>query len=220
VPPRPLGLEPLFVAPGQRVDLLVGTIEDQAIIALDLGVDSVEVAFLLATGQAGEGVAENFALPPNPVPMPPDAVAVPRAVTLTLEGGAKGGLKSATVGTARLDLRQLLERALAWAINGVAGTGGPVLFSAAKGEALMLTIDNKTAFAQPLCLHGHVWIVVEQGGQPVSQPQWRDTLVVGAMAQAKAYLVADNPGVWAIQSLVAERSDAGLVGGFSVADMP
>jgi hypothetical protein len=32
--------------------------------------------------------------------------------------------------------------------------------------------------------------------------------------------VADNSGTWAIQSLMAERCDAGLIGAFTVADMP
>jgi FtsP/CotA-like multicopper oxidase with cupredoxin domain len=218
--PRPLGLEPLVIAPGQRLDLLVGEVQDQAVLAFKLEEDTVEAAFLLASGAKGEGVAENFALLPNPVsPLPQDDLAY-RPVTLTLEGGADGGLKSAKVGLAELDLRQLLEKGLAWAINGIAGVGGPMLFTAKSGEILFLTIDNKTAFEQVLHLHGHVWALVERAGVKTTSVVWRDTVVVDAKNTVKVVMVADNPGSWAIQSLHAERSDAGLLGGFKVGDMP
>ena len=218
VKPRPLSLETVMLAPGQRVDLLVANVLDQAVVALDLAEDMVEIAFLIATGTAGEGVADNFALPANPLPVPDLATA--RQVPLMLAGGAKGGLQSAQVGDQELDLRHLLEKGLAWAINGVAGLGGPMLFDAKTGESLILAIENKSNFAQPLHIHGHVWKLLELDGQAVDDASWRDTVVVGGLSGAKLLLVADNPGSWAIQSLVAERSDAGLIGGFSVGDMP
>lgn len=214
VPPRAPGLEALTLAPGQRMDMVIANILEQGVISLDLQEDVVEVAFLVANGQAGEGLPENFKLPDNPLPPVPEGE--PRAVTLELAGGEKGGLQSARVGDATLDLRQLLEKGLAWAVNGVAGLGGPFLFEARQGEALVLTVDNKTGFLQPLHVHGHVWRVIEQDGKPVEDAPWRDTAVVAGNAVVKLLMVAGNPGPWAIQSLIAERSDAGLIGAFKV----
>lgn len=214
VTPRAPGLEPLTLAPGQRLDLLVVNILEQAVISLDLQEDVVEAAFLLGQGTAGPGLAENFALLANPLPVPaPDAA---RSIPLLIAGGEKGGLQSARVGGETLDLRKLLEKGLAWAINGVAGLGGPFLFEAQKGETLLLVVENKTSFAQPLHLHGHVWQVVEQGGTALDGQAWRDTAVIPGSATVKLLMVADNPGPWAIQSLVAERCDAGLIGAFRV----
>ena len=214
VTPRAPGLEPLTLAPGQRLDLLVVTLLDQAVISLDLLEDVVEAAFLLGQGTAGQGPADNFALPANPLPVA--ASAEPRSVPLLIAGGEKGGLQSARVGEETLDLRKLLEKGLAWAINGVAGLGGPFLFEAQKGETLLLVVENKTSFAQPIHVHGHLWQVVEQGGAALDGQPWRDTAVIPGSSTVKLLLVADNPGPWAIQSLVAERCDAGLIGAFRV----
>jgi FtsP/CotA-like multicopper oxidase with cupredoxin domain len=214
VTPRAPGLEPLTLAPGQRVDLLVVTVLDQAVISLDLMEDVVEAAFLLGQGTAGQGLADSFALPANPLPVAGSAE--PRSVPLLIAGGEKGGLQSARVGEETLDLRKLLEKGLAWAINGVAGLGGPFLFEAQKGETLLLVVENKTGFAQPIHVHGHVWQVVEQAGAALDGQPWRDTAVIPGSSTAKLLLVADNPGPWAIQSLVAERCDAGLIGAFRV----
>lgn len=214
VVPRPVGLDPVRLIPGQRMDLLGVHAAEQAVVSLDLQEDVVELAFLVATGQPGAGVADNFVLPANPLPVADAAKA--RTVPLVLEGGARGGLQSARVGEVELPLRSLLEKGLAWAMNGIAGPGGPVLFEATKREMLVLAIDNKTSFAQPLHIHGHVWQLVEQDGKVVDDQPWRDTAEVGSLSTAKLLLVADNPGSWAIQSLIAERCDAGLIGGFRV----
>ncbi|MFT3671231.1 multicopper oxidase family protein [Aestuariivirga sp.] len=216
VTPRPPGLDPLTLAPGQRLDMLVVTILDQAIISLDLGQDVVEAVYLMGQGEAGAALQDDFRLPDNPLPAVP--AGEPRVVPLLLAGGENGGLKSARVGELTLELRQLLEKGLAWSMNGVAGLGGPFIFEARKGEAIALDVQNTTAFPQPLNIHGHVWKVVERDGQPVEGEGWGDTAVIPEKSRAKLLLVADNPGPWAIQSLIAERSDAGLIGAFRVAE--
>jgi FtsP/CotA-like multicopper oxidase with cupredoxin domain len=141
-----------------------------------------------------------------------------------LEGGQRGGLKTANVGKDTLDLRAMLEQGLAWSIGGGAGLGSPPLFEAQFGESLLLRFENKTAFAQPIYIHGHVWRTdpLPKAGQigPQLPAVWADTLNIPAKSQASVFMVATNPGTWAIQSLLAERCDAGLIGAFTVADMP
>ena len=130
----------------------------------------------------------------------------------------RSGLQSAKVGDATLDMRGLLEKGLAWAFNDIAGVGGPPLFEAKKGETLILEFSNKTSFPQPLHIHGHVWKLLESDGQTVDGSSWMDTAVVPGLSSAKLAFVADNPGLWVLQSLIAERSDSGLIGAFTVLD--
>ncbi len=217
VPLKPVGQETLKLAPGQRVDLLLADIKSQITISLDLSEDVAEVGFLDPVGtNGGIELPDNFILPPNPLPPLGDLTAA-KAVTILIEGGAKGGLKSAIVGDERLELRTLLEKGLAWAMNGVAGPGGPALFNVVAGETVVLTLENNTSFPQPLHIHGHVWQMIEADGQTLENEPWRDTAVVPGLSKVKMALVADNVGLWAIQSLIAERVDSGLLGAFTVA---
>jgi FtsP/CotA-like multicopper oxidase with cupredoxin domain len=219
IPPQPLGLEALQLAPGQRADLLLTEAQELVTVMLDVEDDAVEAAFLVAPGYGRKTLQNDFSLPTNPH-TPPD-VASAYDVVLPIEGGLKGGLQKARVGQAELDLRAMLERGLAWAIGGSAGLGAPPLFEVERGQTLRLTFDNKTAFEQPVYVHGHVW--TENSLLPLGllgAARWSDTLIVPAKAQVQVLMVADNPGTWAIQSLLAERADAGLIGAFTVSDMP
>lgn len=220
--PTPLGLKTLELEPGQRADVVLTEAQDQVVIALDLFEDVVEAAFLDATGY-GRKTAALLAVPPNPLPIIDTELPV-REVPIVLEGGQRGGLRSAKVGKDTLDLRAMLEQGLAWSIGGGAGLGSPPLFEAQFGEILALRFENKTTFAQPLYIHGHVWRVDPPPKGNFIGPQlpavWTDTVNIPAKAVVQVLLVASNPGTWAIQSLLAERSDAGLIGAFTVADMP
>ncbi len=220
--PTPLGIKTLELEPGQRADVVLTEAQDQVVIALDLFEDVVEAAFLDATGY-GKKTAALLAIPANPIPAIDPSVPI-RQIAIALEGGQRGGLKSARVGKDTLDLRAMLEQGLAWSIGGNAGLGSPPLFEASHGENLFLRFENKTAFAQPLYVHGHVWRVDPPPKNGFIGPQlpavWTDTANVPAKSTVQVFLVATNPGTWAIQSLLAERSDAGLIGAFTVADMP
>ncbi|MBC8036901.1 MAG: multicopper oxidase family protein [Rhizobiales bacterium] len=211
VKPRPLGAGSFVLAPGQRADLLVLP-EADITLALDLFEDVSELAYLTHESVVtAPDIPENFALALNPLANQPNLAAA-RIVSLVIEGGIKGGLKSALFQGRRVDLRILLENGMGWALNGVAGPGGPPLVTAKTGETILFDIDNRTAFDQPLHVHGHVWRPV----RAEREQAWGDTAVVPARQGLKLIMVADNPGVWAIQSLVAERADGGMVTAFTV----
>ena len=216
-PVKPVSLDgkALVLAPGQRADLLVSPAAGDIRVALDLFEDVVEIAYLIPEGApaAQPALADNFALPPNPV-APLGNLAEARTISVVLEGGIKGGLATARWNGAERDLRALLEAGKGWAVSGVAGPDPEPLFTAAKGETILLDIDNRTAFAQPLHLHGHVWQVIE------AEPSglWMDTVVVPAGEKVSLALTADNLGLWALHALVAERADGGMMRSFSVID--
>lgn len=212
VTPSLLDGKALVLAPGQRADLLVSATEGEVGIALDLFEDIVEIAYLVpeADGPAPL-IAENFALPANPLPVPLDTGAA-RRIALRIDGGLKGKLATARFNGRPTELRELLENGKGWALNGVVGPAAEALFQLTEGETCVLDIDNRTGFAQPLYVHGHVWREVLPAGLGPA----RDTAVAGVGRNMQLALVAGSPGVWAIQSLLAERSDGGLIGAFVV----
>ena len=101
-------------------------------------------------------------------------------------------------------------------ITGVAGLEGSPWQTFSRGESVILDVSNRTAFDQPLHIHGHVWQLLRDdlaGSQP-----WRDTALVKAKKTAKLAFVADNPGNWGLHSTVAERMDSGLFTSFLVSE--
>lgn len=215
VKPEQLGGKPLDLAPGQRADLLVGGENGDITLALGMFEDVAEIGYLTAAKDQAPppAIADNFSLPANPVGLPKlDETA--RAIALTLQGGLRGGLTSAVFNGETRDLRTLLENGKGWAVNGVAGPSPIPVFSAKKGETLRLDIENRTAFAQPLHIHGHVWQqMMDEGADGL-----RDTAIIPPGQKMSLAFVADNPGLWALHSLVAERADGGLLASFSVGE--
>ncbi len=218
VSPRHSGAQGLLLAPGQRVDLVIDAGNDSFTVALDLFEDVVEIFYVDRAGSAQEGMlADNFALPANPISASPD-MAKATVISVVIAGGAKGGLKSAKFNGEILDLRALLEQGIAWAINNAAGPGSDPIGRFTKGDTIVFEIDNRTGFEQPMHIHGHVWQLIEEDGVVRDSQPWRDTTVVPAMKKQKLVFVADNAGLWVLQSLVAERVDAGLLASFAVAE--
>jgi FtsP/CotA-like multicopper oxidase with cupredoxin domain len=206
----------LALAPGQRMDIAIDSGQGNFSVALDLFEDIVEICYGDREGQAGSGLlAENFALPANPISTSFNMESA-KIIPVIIAGGAKGGLKSANFKGSTLDTRALLEQGIAWAINGAAGPGSDPLATFNQGDSIVFEIENRTRFEQPLHIHGHVWQVIEEAGIAKEGQPWRDTTVVAASKSQKLGFVADNPGVWVLQSLVAERVDSGLLASFAV----
>jgi FtsP/CotA-like multicopper oxidase with cupredoxin domain len=216
VKPRNLGQTSFSLAPGQRADMLIGAAPGDTRLAIDLFEDVVEIGTLTGGGGEMPEIADNFALPPNPISTAVELAAAV-SVPLVIEGGEKGGLKGAMYRGQQLDLRGLLEQGMAWAFNGAAGAGGAPLGTFKRGETVVIAVENRTIFEQPIHIHGHVWQEIERGGQRLEGEPFRDTAVISAKSSAKVALVADNPGTWAIQSLIAERADSGLTVAYVVA---
>ncbi len=218
--PRHSGERGILLAPGQRVDLLFDTGSESISLALDLFEDIVEIGYIDREGSPDAAVLpENFSLPANAILTTIDfQAAVP--IPVIIAGGVKGGLKSAKFRGEVLDTRGLLQQGIAWALNDVAGPGSEPLAKILTGRSVVMTIDNRTAFEQPLHLHGHVWQLIEEASERRENQPWRDTTVVPAMTTQKLAFVANNPGLWLLQSLVAERVDSGLLASFDVEAAP
>lgn len=220
ISPRHSGDQGLSLAPGQRLDLVIDAGAESFSMALDLFEDIVEICSVDREGSAAAStLPDNFSLLPNPISSGLD-MAKAKTVSVVISGGAKGGLKSATYQGQVLDIRALLEKGIAWAINDAAGPGSSPIGTFAIGDTVVFEIDNKTNFEQPLHIHGHVWQVIENEGTALENQPWKDTAVVAPLKKQKLAFVADNSGLWVVQSLVAERVDSGLLASFTVQATP
>ena len=108
------------------------------------------------------------------------------------------------------------DPARVWQVNGASGTAGAApLFTAKRGQPVVLAIRNATAFAQALHLHGHNFRLLH----PLDdgwEPYWLDTFQLLEGRTARIAFLADNPGRWLLASTVLERFDTGLWTSFEI----
>lgn len=105
-----------------------------------------------------------------------------------------------------------------WSLGGAPsdGTSGKPLFTASRGQAVTLGFVNKSEQIQQMHVHGHVFRVLHDLDDGWD-PYWRDSVLVGPGKAKHVAFVADNPGKWAIESLVLDHQVTGLAGWFEVA---
>ena len=104
-----------------------------------------------------------------------------------------------------------------WTLAGAAGSAaGPPLFTAARGQPVVLAVTNNTGFPQPIHVHGQV-VRILHGLDDGWEPYWTDTVLLPEGKVTRMAFVPDSRGRWAITSAVLERFDTGLWGWFEVA---
>jgi FtsP/CotA-like multicopper oxidase with cupredoxin domain len=214
IPARHIGEAPVELLPGGRADLVLPRGDQEVTFAIEIAGEPLELAYLARQGEHRADGGEDPRLPPNPAADVATGGAL--EVTIPIEGGAGGGLASAKVGDSTLDVRQLLEKRLLWAVAGHAGLPEKPLFVAPKDAVVAITFDNRTDWAQALHLHGHSARIVKRGGAAVDEPGLRDVVAVAARSTLTIAFRADNPGKWLIEAQIPERADTGLVTWFGV----
>jgi FtsP/CotA-like multicopper oxidase with cupredoxin domain len=151
---------------------------------------------LLVFSTSGAGVAERGAISglPDNTRLPAE-IALERALRadIVMAGGDKGPLT----------------------INGAPSPAKP-LFSAPRKAPVALAFSNKTAFPQTMRITGHVARLLHSLDDGWD-PYWRDIFIVPPGKTVHAAFVADNPGLWPLESTSPERRNAGLMGVFGVA---
>lgn len=198
-------------APGNRYDLLVDMPTEAgatAIVTALVG-SGVPLVRLVTEGAARPASTAPMALKANPTL--PAAVRLQDAVRpqIVIEGGAKLGADL------KLDMAGL-DPARPWRLNGGVGdASGKPLFSVKRGTPIVLAIDNRTAFLQPLHVHGHCFRLLH----PLDdgwEPYFLDTVQIPDGKRLHIAFIAENPGRWLISSTVLERFDRGLWTWFEV----
>ncbi|WP_236841834.1 multicopper oxidase family protein [Bosea sp. PAMC 26642] len=197
--------------PGTRYDLIVDMPEEAgatAIVTALVG-SGVPLVRLVAEGAKVTATTVPAALKPNPT-LPP-AVRMQDATrpAIVIEGGAK------VTPDLKLDLAGL-DPARPWLVNGGIGMAdGKPLFSVRRGMPVVLAIENRTAFIQPIHVHGHCFRLLH----PLDdgwEPYFLDTVQIPDGKRLHIAFIAENPGRWMISSTVLERFDRGLWTWFEV----
>ncbi|WP_158808398.1 multicopper oxidase family protein [Beijerinckia sp. L45] len=221
------------VGPGARFDIMI-----------DLPTEAGKEARLILRGEGGadrplllfktEGEARKpwpavTALPQNGAL--PTQIPLERALKmdLVIDGGAKPpvppaaepprkGVKNAAASkTAPPKTIPPSDNAHLWTINGIAsdGVSGKPLFTVKRGSAVSLALVNRSAFAQQIHVHGHVMRLLHDLDDGW-EPYWRNAVLVADGHTKHVAFVADNPGKWALESLVLDRQVSGLAAWFEV----
>lgn len=197
--------------PGTRYDLIFDVPEEAGATAMVTALIGPGVPLLrfVAEGHKKLQPAPIAMLKPNP--------ALPAAVRLqdanrseiVIAGGAKPA-PDAKLDVAGLDLGR------PWTLNGGVGdASAKPLFSVRRGAPVVIGIDNRTAFPQPLHVHGHSFRLLH----PLDdgwEPYFLDTVQIPEGRKLHIAFIADNPGRWLISSTVLERFDLGLWTWFEV----
>jgi FtsP/CotA-like multicopper oxidase with cupredoxin domain len=143
-----------------------------------------------------------------------------RRVDIILEGGTKADLQTpnrqASTGKPA-ETSKPAGPALPWTLNGHAAKefGPTPLFSVKRGTAVTLAFVNRTAFLQQMHVHGHNLRLLHDLDDGW-EPYWRDCVIIPEGRTKHVAFVADNPGKWVIECLIAERQAAGMVTWFEV----
>ena len=221
VTPRRIGPDGLWLGAGQRADVILDADLDPGTAARvidDAG--GADRAFEVMTWAVSAEpplrrtpLPPPGALPPNPVPLPDLATAVPHELVFT--GGAMGGLDGAMMGGRMRTMRELAEAGRLWVLNGTVPEDlyqTPPLFTFRRGETQLITLRNRTRWLHPIHLHGHSFRVLEDGATTAVGADLRDTLLLHPEQSARIAFVADNPGKWMLHCHVLEHQAAGMMG--------
>jgi FtsP/CotA-like multicopper oxidase with cupredoxin domain len=216
-PHEPVGGR-VVLGPAMRVDLILDALGDPGAphavrdsFYKDLEYDLLSLVYEaepMTGGRAGDAMPR---LAPNTMPEPDEAAAQRHVVTFA--GGMMGGMMGAMMDGAHADMDQMMERGMAWAVNGVANTGhvmAPILVLE-RGRSYVLELRNETAWNHPIHLHGHVFRVVRRNGRPEPFTPWQDTVLIPPRETAEIAFVADNPGDWMIHCHTLEHQAGGMI---------
>lgn len=203
----------LQLAPAQRIDLAVQPMET-GILPLEMMTGQ---PFTFANFQVEdvEAIGLPLKLPTvNRLPEPDleDALELP----LVMQGGAMGGMRSLLENRSEADIRKMMQEGNFWTFNGFPGMQDEPMFSAKRGETIVLESRNDTRFAHAMHIHGHHFRVLERDGEVLEHQDWRDTFTTSPSETVKIAFVADNPGKWLIHCHMLGHAASGMMTWFEV----
>ena len=124
-----------------------------------------------------------------------------------------GSLTGAKVDGRSLEVAEMLQRGLAWTLNGIAAAGhahDPIL-KLQRGRSYVFVLRNETAWDHPMHLHGHTFRVLSRNGVPSEWREWQDTVLVAPREHVEIAFVAESPGDWMFHCHVLEHQAGGMM---------
>ncbi|MGB6324638.1 MAG: multicopper oxidase family protein [Methylocella sp.] len=201
------------LGPGARFDVMLDLPADagadtNVTLLGDNEPDRVLLAFK-TVGEKRSPLPPIASLPQNPLLPSEIKLQASRKVDILIE--AIAGMGTGPIPAAAQD------RPLYWKLNGKAFNGfGPApLFSVKRGTPVTLGFVNHTAFVQQMHVHGHAMRRLHDLDDGW-EPYWRDAVLVPEGKTKHVAFVADNPGKWVIECLMAGRQASGMATWFEV----
>ena len=215
-PHEPEG-ERIVVAPGMRCDVVieaVGTPGErypvqelfyprEQYVLMDLNYD--------AATRMEDHLPPLRPLAANPVKEPDLTTAVTHEILFG--GGMMGTLHQAMLDGKPTDMRGLLRRGKAWAINGHVSDSHHMepMLRLVRGGTYIFRMRNDTAWHHPIHLHGHTFRVLRRNGRPTQHLEWQDTVLMSPREEVDIAFVADNPGDWMFHCHIVEHQEGGMM---------
>jgi FtsP/CotA-like multicopper oxidase with cupredoxin domain len=217
VPPHAPPRGQVTLAPGMRIDLLLDATgrpgERHVVHDIFYPRAAYELLHLQYAQEAlrGQPLPAPAALAPNTLPEPDLGRA--RTHEVVFEGGMMGSLHRALLDGRPMDMRALLGRGKAWAVNGNVADGHtmPPALTLARGQSYVLAMRNRTRWHHPIHLHGHSFRVLHRNGRPTAHQEWQDTVLMAPEEDVDIAFVADNPGDWMFHCHILEHQEGGMM---------
>ena len=119
-----------------------------------------------------------------------------------------GRMREAVVDGQTIGIRELVQKGLVWAFNGVAADlPQEPLLVASRDETVRIAMVNDTAWPHAMHLHGHHF---RRLGADGSAGPLRDTILVDPEETAEIAFTADNPGSWLLHCHMLEHAASGM----------
>jgi FtsP/CotA-like multicopper oxidase with cupredoxin domain len=201
------------LGPGARFDIMADLPTDPgAEASLSLLGNNEPGRVLLAFKTAGN---QRSPLPPiaslsqNPL--------LPAEIKLEFSQRSNISLEAITSAGSQLGQAPAQAQPAVFTLNGkvYCGFASPPLFSVKRKTPVTLGFTNRTEIVQAIHVHGHAMRLLHDLDDGW-EPYWRDTLLIAEGKTKHVAFVADNPGRWAIECLMAGHQAAAMASWFEV----
>lgn len=226
-PHKPDG--PIVLGPAMRIDLILdmmsepgsrSRIRDEFYNGLEYTLTEIRYSDPPLRDQP---LSTPIALQPNPLQEP--KVSEAQRHEVVFGGGMMGMMSGGGMGAG--SARGMMNggkmsggsNMMGWTINGVSAAGhihDPIV-TIPRGQSVVMTLRNETAWWHPIHVHGHSFRFLSRNGRPTAHKEWQDTVLMSPQETAEIAFVADNPGDWMLHCHILEHQAAGMMASFRVA---
>jgi FtsP/CotA-like multicopper oxidase with cupredoxin domain len=208
---NPMLVKNFTLAPGQRIDLLINTIDLLKVDFFEISHTKKLKAFTLNVTKANNKTKDiaNINFKSNWILPKLDNA---KTISIRMQGGAMGNLSKANLDGVEKDFRTLAtEDKKLWAFNRDIGSYEYLLATVKLNQVVILDVWNDTRWPHSMHLHGNHFFVNSKEFKGNNDYILRDTYLMQAGEKAKLIFVADNPGKWLFHCHMLEHAASGMV---------
>ena len=208
---KPMLVEDFTLAPGQRIDLLINTVDLLKVDFFEISYTKQLKAFTLNVTKADNKTKNitNINFKSNLILPKLDNA---KTINIRMQGGAMGNLSKANLDGVEKDFRTLAtEDKKLWAFNKEIGSYEYLLATVKLNQVVILDVWNDTRWPHSMHLHGNHFFVKSKEFKENNDYILRDTYLMQAGEKAKLIFVADNPGKWLFHCHMLEHAASGMV---------